>query len=418
MNRILLLLAGSCYIIPGLLAQEADAQDTVSLMPGYADQVWYSMEEGEVGRTALDSWDLAFSITGFHASIYANNAKGIEVYVYPNGDTASWSSLDTAGMDNWTPYYNDPTSWTKGAFSAGIDTSDQVDLGWGTYNFITHHVVGDSLFVLQFLDGSIQKLWIERLASGTYTFRHSDLEGTNDMTHSIAKSDYEGKNFGYYNLTTHTALDPEPNHSTWDLLFTRYIDYVPAPYGVSGVLLNGDVEAVKVYPVDDPDTYDDYLSHEFSAEINTIGYDWKNFSSVSGWSLQDSLVYFVKSADEDIFKIVWTEFGGSGTGEFMFNKTKLLSSSLENSLAGSFFNLFPNPLQGNTVNFVLDLASPQGIGTASIVDLQGRTSFTQDINLPGGLTQYRLDIPALSPGIYFFHVQVDGGRITEKLVVR
>ena len=58
-----------------LRAQEATiVKDSVSLMPGYADQVWYSMESGEQARSALDSWDVDFSAKPFSSTIFVNDA--------------------------------------------------------------------------------------------------------------------------------------------------------------------------------------------------------------------------------------------------------------------------------------------------------------------------------------------------------
>ncbi|MEL6804926.1 MAG: hypothetical protein AAFO91_14215, partial [Bacteroidota bacterium] len=203
MTRILYTFLISCISINFLSAQTII--DTISLGASYADMAWYSLANGEEARASKTDWHIAFTIQGFSASIQANTAIGVEVYLYPEGDTASWSTVDTAGMGGWTPYYNSTESWSRGAFSQGIDPNDDVDLGWGKYSFITHHVTGDSLFVLKMPDGQIQKLWLEKLAAGVYSFRHGNLDNTMDMSHSIAKADFENKNFAYFNLTTHAS---------------------------------------------------------------------------------------------------------------------------------------------------------------------------------------------------------------------
>ncbi|MEM6346171.1 MAG: T9SS type A sorting domain-containing protein [Bacteroidota bacterium] len=414
MKRIFYAIA-SLFILSNTLVGQT-AIDTVSTSAGYTDQVWYSLANDEQARSGQTDWDIAFSITGFSASIYANTAKGLEVYIYPNGDTATWDAVDTMGMNAWNAYHNDPTSWGKGAFNAGIDPEDDIDLGWGTYSFITHFVTGDSLFVLKMPNGSIQKLWIKQLASGVYTFRHASLDGMMDMTHSVAKADYENRNFAYYNLTTHSSSNPEPHNAEWDLLFTRYIDFIPVPYGVSGVLLNSGVEAIKAYPVSDPTTYDDYPSHSFVAEANKIGWDWKSFDFQNGWQIADSLVYFVKAKDETIWKIVFTEFGGSGNGNFIFEKTQITATSIDDLEAKPYFSAYPNPLNGNDLSIVLDYAKSDPDAEISLVDLQGRTLMREAVQLLPGLNQYPVRVPQLASGVYFLRLKYAGGQLSTRVV--
>ena len=100
----------------------AQTTDTVSIGAGYANQVWYSLDSNERANASGTSWDLGFQISGFSAAILANTAYGAELYKYPNGDISDWSTLDTAGIDNWTPWHNPSYTWTQGAFNKGIDT--------------------------------------------------------------------------------------------------------------------------------------------------------------------------------------------------------------------------------------------------------------------------------------------------------
>ncbi|MDP5172508.1 MAG: hypothetical protein NWR72_19865 [Bacteroidia bacterium] len=61
----------------------AMAQQSVSVQPGYANETYYSLVGGEAGSASLASWDLAFQIEGFAASIRSNHAMGILVYKVP-----------------------------------------------------------------------------------------------------------------------------------------------------------------------------------------------------------------------------------------------------------------------------------------------------------------------------------------------
>src|SRR5690606_8634888 len=119
----------------GLLVAQ-NVSDIVGTGEGYANQVWYSMENGEVASAPKDNWDLAFEIPGFSASIRFNEQKGMALFAAPYA-VSEWSALDTTGMAaNWQGLHNDPTSWQRGAFN--LYPTSETDLGWGIYNMVTH----------------------------------------------------------------------------------------------------------------------------------------------------------------------------------------------------------------------------------------------------------------------------------------
>ena len=147
------------------------------------------------------------------------------------------------------------------------------DLGWGNYSFITHYVTADSLFVVKLPSGSYKKLWIDRLASGVYYFTYADLDGSNEVSETVTKSDFTNKNFAYYSIDSQTELDREPANDSWDLLFTKYttmLNYGGAqmPYGVTGVLSNAGVEVNKVSGIHklEADTTDGSFSSNISGK--------------------------------------------------------------------------------------------------------------------------------------------------------
>ena len=297
--------------------------DTVSIGAGYTDQVWYNLDNGTKTAVNGSSWDFGFQISGFSAAILANTAYGAELYIYPDGDTGSWSTLDTAGIGGWEVWHNPSNTWGKGAFNLGIDTSNSLDLGWGNYSFITHHVTGDSLFVWKTATGTIYKAWIQNLASGIYNFIISDYNETSIDTVALAKSSFSGKNFGYYSIATDSVLDLEPASNSWDLVFSKYMEDLGTPYSVSGIRTNMGIEAVKVYPVSNTATYDSANIQSYSSEINVIGHDWKKFNFATfSFDVEDSTVYFVKTDSATYWKLVMKTFGGSSNGNYMFEKNE------------------------------------------------------------------------------------------------
>ena len=135
--------------------------------------------------------------------------------------------------------YDSDTTWAGGAFNTG-KTSNSMDLGWGIYSTITHHVVGDSLFVIKLNNGSMKKLQIESLASGSFNFKYANIDGTNEVNETVSKSSFSGRNFGYYNIRTETEINREPASSSWDFVFTKYVTelFPGTHYGVTGLLSN------------------------------------------------------------------------------------------------------------------------------------------------------------------------------------
>ena len=383
--------------------------DTVSLGTGYSNQVWYSLENGIQTTVAKTDWTIAFDASGFGSSVLFNSTTGATLYQY-SGDTSNFSSLDTAGLASWTQPVNSDTNWSDGAFSRN---QSGFDLGWGTYSTITHVVTGDRLYVIEFSNGNFQKLWIKSLAGGTYTFRHATLNNSMDMTHSLSKSMYSGKNFAYFNLESHQALDPEPASTEWDLFFTQYITHLPTPYLVSGILQNQSVKVAEVHSVADPDTYSDYQSASFDSVISTIGYDWKSYQG--SWSIADSLIYFIETEEGAVWRLVMKGFGGSADGNFIFAKEQLVSTSAAEGAATFSLQLFPNPA-GDRFQIIYHNPLNESV-SYSLVDLAGRVvrSGTQRAQ---GLSQLQVEVSGLKSGMYLFELTVGSTTQIQKVILQ
>lgn len=403
-----------------LAASSLTAQniDTVSLSTGYAQQVWYQLEAGNRLSAAKNEWDLAFELSGFGTSVLVNTVAGAQLWAHPTADTSDWATLDTTGLSTWTPLYNSDTSWTWGAFSNAANTTDPFDQGWGQYNMVTHQIIGSRLFVVKGTDGSYKKIWIKNLISGTYNFEYADLDGNNAHTAALAKSAFGDKTFAYYSLQNHNSLDREPLQSDWDLLFTQYTAFIPTPYTVAGVLSHPQAEVAQAYPVANPLSHSDYSSFPFETAINTIGYDWKEFQGA--WTLADSLAYFVKTAQGDIWRLVFTGFGGSGTGNFIFEKEKLLTNSLtETPESKGIFTLYPNPVSnGQAVQMVYDLPHFGSDAQVSVMANNGQLLHQQNLRLHQGFSQQSLYLPTLAAGQYWLHLYDGKQQLTQAIIIR
>lgn len=403
------------------LTNQTNAQvvnDTVSIGATYANQKWYSLQNDEQGSAPKNNWDIAFDCSGFGSSIHINSIIGTQLWKYPTADTAGWSTLDTTGITLWSKLYNSDTSWAMGAFDMGMDISNSFDLGWGQYNPTNHIVTGDSLYVIKLSNGAYKKLFIEYLSGGVYTFKYADINGSNLQNALLTKSNYTGKNFGYYSLQTDLALDREPVSANWDLLFTQYTTFIPNAYTVSGIVSNAGVEVAQANNIGNVPTYNNWNAHTFITPINEIGYDWKTFNGV-GYDITDSLIYFVKTNAGDVWKVIPTGFGGGATGNYMFSKEKLSSTGITDAMGNTkaVLSIYPNPSSRGNATIIYDFENFVSSAVLNVYDLSGKNIYSEKLNNNIGLHTNNLNTSTFNSGMYFVTVEFEGNRIQQKLII-
>lgn len=399
------LLLASVLLVRGLHAQ---TPVTVSIAPGYADQVWYSLQNGVVGTAPVNNWDLAFEIQGFTASVLVNTQKaGVEAVKSPFS-IADWNSVDTTGLSTWPRAHNADTSWSFGALNQG-PFADEFDLGWGNYNMITHVVAGDTIFLIHLANGSWRKLRIDGLATGTYTFTHANLDGSDELVGQINKAAYSTKNFAYWDLETHAAVDREPANDSWDLTFVKYVAFIPQPYGVTGVLQNKGIEVARAAGVPPADA--DWTSAAYSAHINTIGFDWKRFDMQTfQWVIEDSLSYFVKDLGGNVWHVAFTGFGGSTSGTIDFTQELVSATGLAERDRPADLRLWPNPTPDGT--FTIDAGEARILGL-EVLDSSGRL-----VRSLGALSAvpFTMELGGLGAGSYTVRLLTDRGPAVARLL--
>lgn len=330
-------------IITGINAQ-SQTIDSVVLGPGYANESYYNFENGEVVNVNNANWDLAFDLSPFGATIRMNRRTDL-LFIHP-GTSADWATLDTTGHLGWDQYIDGYTSWSEGALNAPANISDPADLGWGMYNSITHITDGSKLFVIKLDDDSYRKLFVEQLASGAYTFKYANIDGSNEVSETITKSTYSGKNFIYYSLLNEAVVDREPLSTEWDIVFTNYVLELAPGYfsGVTGALSNSTFQTMSVAESNDVPVNDANMNANiYDGAINTIGYDWKYFDmGTFSYVILDSLCYFVKDENDEVWKLVFTGFGGGANGKIYFTKEQVAFASL-NETNQNGVSVFPVP---------------------------------------------------------------------------
>lgn len=372
----------------------------ISMKPGYSDEVYVSLAQGKVKSASLTEWDLGFEIKGFSSSIIVNEGKGWELYYIPESTESTFSqSLQESDISQWERVINSPRSWSSGAFNRGVDAALGT-YGWGEYNPATHTVTGSAVYVMKLADKMMKKVFITGLAGGTYTFKYANLDGTDEKTGAVAKSDFEGRNFGYYSFSTQDVVDHEPETQQWDMVFGKYVDYAPdqsgneIPYPVAGIRTNMGITVAKVPNGASGTVVPDESA--FSNHINTIGFSWKTFTG-SGWSIDTSTAYYVKNQQNTIYKIVFKNFGGMSTGTTVFTQEEIVASNINDYVTedNTMYSVFPTTLISASP---LNIHSHYQMTGVSLLDYTGKIVWTNKFTAPESMVS--ISVPSLPTGQY------------------
>lgn len=410
MKKYLLLLLSLPFI--NLSAQQTD---TVSMGPGYIYQTYYSLQNGTIAQQAGNTWDLQIALNLFSASLRTNNARGTQLYRPTISDTSAWAALDTSGM---SPLYDSDTSWEESAFNAGA--SGHPDYGWGYYTG-GGNLWGKKIYLIKLLDGTMRKIWIKNLVGGDiYNIRLAKLDNTSDTLLSIKKTDFPGKNFVYLNLSSTAIVDIDPLAEDWDFMVTKYASEVaPAVfYPVTGILSNYETEVAEAQNVD-VNTITN-TGYPFVTNISAIGYDWKSYnSSTNQYDIKDSLVYWIKTQTDDVYKIIIQAFGGAVDGNTIFSKEWVGNTGLEenkNELAQQVL-IYPNPASDH-FNLVLD-SRFSGETIIRVWNISGKMVLQKNMGSQTNNFQvYQIGTSGFQKGIHFVELSVGGKSTTLSLVVQ
>ena len=404
-----------CFIIA--ITQTLNAQiEMVSVGANYSQQAYYTLSTGEVEIVNNDAWDIAFSNDGVQdAGIFLNEsgdlgANKLRLYLAPSNDF-NQNITDLSAFIEENELHNKEQNWTDGAFNSLKDLYSPFDYGWGTYNPALNTVVGTNVFVIQKRDGNFIKLEITELSgTGTYSFRYANLDGTNEISKTVTK-DLTGPALIHFSFETENIVTMPTD---FDLVFQRYTTPLDDGYGnlleysVTGVLLASGVEAVAANGVDPQTVNPELYIDQTTSTINAIGHDWKYFDFYSGWLIDENIAYFVKTKNDDYYKIVFYDFEGSATGTTTFEKTLLDIVSTEDLAQNIETTVFPNP----TTDFVT-VKSEENIESIEIYNLQGKLMLSQLANV----NVETLNLTTLNSGIYSIIINTESAKIAKPLIV-
>jgi len=396
--------------------QAVNVLDSIAMGPGYANDIYYSFEDGIVASAPRTNWDIGFHTTVWTAAIITNGAAGVDLYTYPTSDTAGWNTVDSAGMTGWTVMYDSEDDWEDGAFNRGA--SGHPDYGWGKYNPINHDVVGDSIYILKTLDGSYKKIWIQRKNSSnnTYFIRSANLDGSDDQVAELNINPYRNVNFVYYSFASSAFVEREPDTASWDLQFTKYRAIQPdgTPYPVVGALNNLKVYANEFKHVG-PD-FIDWTSTPLDSTKSPVGWEWKSFDmNTFTWTVTDSNAFFVNTRKNNIYKLVFTKFEGSSTGKIVFEKEPMSSASVIERNPGLQVSVYPNPVKDHlTIYFGKEI---QGNADINIFDITGQQVYSSNLVISGNSISVSIPESTVCNGLHLIKGVTESGVFSSKFMV-
>ncbi len=405
--------------------------DTVTTSAENKDMTFYSLATGAKTLVANNDWHLAFSVrpsafpsnTLQGASIRINEALGVKVYQVLGFDEDSFGvSIDTTGFRTWQQLNDSDSLLDLGALNKGLNIG-VFNYGWGTYSGPpNHNVVGTKVYLLELPGGSIKKLLIYQLDRDTaWDVKYANIDNSAYQEVRIPKRNYPGKNYVYLNLGNNMVKDKEPASSDWDLQFLRYAatDILSAKtVAITGVWSNKGTLIAKRKGVEVTDN--NYSSLTFSPDMNTIGWNWKTLVSnqqyLSGkdvpffediYRIEDSLAYFVQTLSGNIYKLVFTGYGGYSRGTISFYTESLTATSIAEPKENGQVIVFPNPCH-SALNVLLQAPS-----IISVYDIAGKMIVQQTVSEKS----FALNTSELANGIYLLAVTAQGHTSVNRFAV-
>ena len=384
-----LLILFFCSIYP-LFSQELVQ---IGMGPSYQYDIYYSFDNGITAYPERTNWELAFSTDLYEGNIRINS--GSPVYLYEITQSVKYWSQITSLPSDAQQLRNSNEDWTIGAFLSNSPNGS---------------IESDKIYIIDYPEGQ-KKIRINNFDLGAYNFTIANLDGSNEETIIVDASSYLNKKFIYFSLDDNQIIDREPEKENWDLLFSRYEEeYVTLnldtmPYIVTGVLSNQNL----AFQFEGPTNQVPEISTlNFNYNINTIGYDWKEYSG--SFIMVPNRSYFIFNQDETIpYKIIFESFSGQSSGNLSFVLEEIEYNSVYSNIEDEFkLSVFPNPNNGN---FNVEFKKSDFL-TARIFDLNGKEIISKECS---DLCNFSLN--NIPKGIYLLKLNNDKVNFIKKVII-
>lgn len=387
------------------------SQELIELSMGssYQYDIYYSLDNGITAFPERENWELAFSTNPNDNNIRINSAYVNLYQVSENID--DWEKISNFNSSISLQLRNSNTEWELGAFVINYFNKNPFNFGWGNINNKTQIIEGCRIYVIEYFN-EIKKIKINNFDNGTFNFTIANLDGSNEESVLIEANSYSNKKFIYYSIINNQIIDREPGNLDWDLVFTRYEEeYVTLngdtmPYVVTGVMsnqnlvteYNGDINS---YPLTE--------ELNFTNEINTIGYDWKEY--IGEFIIVPERSYYIFNQDQSkLYKILFQSFSGQSSGNLSFTIEEINDFNPINNLSEfkNDFTISPNPNDGN-----FNINSNVTDGIITIIDTGGKILIKEELN-----QSLTLNLNEIIEGLYLININADKFNISKKMVIK
>lgn len=377
----------------------------IGMGPSYQYDIYYSFDNGITAYPERTNWELSFSTDLYDGNIRINS--GAPVYLYEVAQSSKYWSQITSFPSDALQLRNSNENWNIGAFLSNATVD--LNYGWGVFNPQNESIEGEKIYIIDYPEGQ-KKIRINNFYMGVFNFTIADLDGSNEETIIIDASLYQNKKFIYFSLNNNQIIDREPEKDNWDLLFSRYEEeYVTLngdtmPYIVTGVLSNQNL----TYQFEGPiNQIPEINLSNFNYDINTIGYDWKEYSG--SFIMVPNRSYFIFNQEEsNLYKMVFESFSGQASGNLSFFLEELDYSPVYVSEDYDIkLNVFPNPNNGN---FNIDLNGRDFF--TSLFDINGREITSKECS-----DFCNFDLNNIPKGIYLLKLNSEDINVIKQIII-
>lgn len=288
--------------------------ETVQIAIGYpyVNQVYYDCESNSiVASNSKYDWDLAFECGGEGYHVVLNTALGM--------------LLADMGTDFNAINSTSGAQWLWDSPSGNLDST-----AFGNWINQGRVYILDRQYNAQGTHQGYKKIQLISVNATQYTLRSADLNGNNEVVHTIQKT--PSRNFVHFTFQNNGATKIlEPDKDSWDLLFTNHhhkFSNLPLPFVLTQVLSNK-YNGVRVAE-DNQGAFPyiilaDTAAYQFTDFWDEIGYDWKILNNQdNSFTIDEQKSFIVMTTGGLYYKIRFVDFyndqGEKGYPKFEIQK--------------------------------------------------------------------------------------------------
>ncbi len=266
----------------------------VDMNPDYRYQIFFDLKTNSVISKNLKTiWDLGFEASSGGYRIILNSSKAM--YAYNTGSSDFLAVSDTTGFGTGKRFDKPDGNLDSTAISNWQGTSAVYIIDRG-YSYTGAHQ-------------GFRKIQFQNVDADKYTVRLAQLNGVGDTTFEVNKAN--GYNFTFLSLATFATVIVEPPKDQWDIVFTQYLESLPEPYLVTGVLLNRNNTSANMDSLVSFSNIDFAFAQSapLSSDHNEIGYDWKDYNfTTSSYEVFPQMNYMLKDSEGYYYKLHFIDF--------------------------------------------------------------------------------------------------------------